>query len=60
MTCISQENIKAMAGDVRLAALRVVDQFVSHVQAGGDDNINILDWMSKATFVASQLTVFLY
>ena len=40
-----------MSGDVRLAALQVVDQFVNHVQAGTDEHINILDWTSKATCV---------
>lgn len=50
-TPFSPENVKAMSGDIRLAALQVIDQFVNHVQAGADKSINILDWTSKATCV---------
>ncbi|KAM5543798.1 hypothetical protein V8D89_002415 [Ganoderma adspersum] len=57
---LSPENIKAMSGDVRLAALQVVDQFVSHVQTGGNDHINILDWMSKATLNVIGRVAFLH
>ena len=53
VTVISRpENVKAMSSDVRLAALQVVDQFVSHVQSGAEKPVNILDWMSKATYVS--------
>lgn len=48
-----------MSGDVRLAALQVVDQFVNHVQAGAGQPINILDWTSKATYVVRDALVYL-
>ncbi|KAM5543816.1 hypothetical protein V8D89_002433 [Ganoderma adspersum] len=54
------ENVKAMSGDVRLAALQVVDQFVNHVQAGADEHINILDWTSKATLNVIGRVAFLH
>ena len=60
MLCFSPENVKAMSGDVRLAALQVVDQFVNHVQAGTDEHINILDWTSKATCVPFDCSKFLF
>ena len=58
MLRFSPENVKAMSGDVRLAALQVVDQFVNHVQAGTEDQINILDWTSKATCVAFECALY--
>ena len=40
-----------MSGDVRVAALQVVDQFVNYVQSGAEKPLNITDWTAKATYV---------
>ncbi|EJF60506.1 hypothetical protein DICSQDRAFT_170950 [Dichomitus squalens LYAD-421 SS1] len=42
-------SLSPMSSHVRVAALEVVDQFISHVQSGAEKPVNILDWTSKAT-----------
>ena len=49
-----------MSSDVRVAALQVVDQFVSHVQSGAEKPVNILDWTSKATYVSIEVDLLSY
>ena len=49
-----------MSSDVRVAALQVVDQFVSYVQSGAEKPVNILDWTSKATYVPIKADLHLY
>ncbi|EJF60561.1 cytochrome P450 [Dichomitus squalens LYAD-421 SS1] len=57
---LSPENVKSMSSDVRVAALEVVDQFVSHVQSGAEKPVNILDWTSKATLNVIGRVAFLH